>query len=328
MSDGNTATPPTAMQRSKASASGAVAARSLTRPPNDAPPDDDPPVPREIRASSRRPEIRRAGAGSGRRRSLARAHLERDQRHAGRRLAPAAGSRRARRPRRTARRPARTARSPARSSASASTYGRFASTASHRPSTPSSRSACTSSTSSPSRSRVRAGHRQRVRAHVDPDHPQIRPLVLQRQRDRAAAGADVDDARAGRQRQPHLDQQLGLGPRDQHPRVDRQRDPPELLAPEDVSDRLARRAARDQRPRSARERVAADRLPRVDQSRSRPTPSACGSSSSASSRGVSQPAARSVAVASPSASRRDAGLSASPPAPRACGASHRPGAPR
>ncbi len=94
----------------------------------------------------------------------------------------------------------------------------------------------------PERGRVRPRHRERVGAQVDTDHRQIGSLLLQGERDSAAPGPDVRDPGAPIERQRDLDQQLGLGPRDQHPAVDRQRDPPERLAPDDVRDRLARLA--------------------------------------------------------------------------------------
>ena len=72
--------------------------------------------------------------------------------------------------------------------------------------------------------------------------------MLERQRDRAAARADVDDARAARQLEPDLDDQLGLGPRHEHARVDEQVDVSEPLAAEDVRDRLAAADRRRTKP--------------------------------------------------------------------------------
>ena len=77
---------------------------------------------------------------------------------------------------------------------------------------------------------ARAARRSRARPPARPaldsvrHHAQVRPLVGQRQRDRARAGADVDHPRALRQAERRLDHVLGLGPRDQHARVDLQLD--------------------------------------------------------------------------------------------------------
>ena len=70
--------------------------------------------------------------------------------------------------------------------------------------------------------------------------------AAQRQRDRAAAGAEVDDPRrrpALQRLQRPLDQGFGLRPRHQHARVDVQRQPEELLAAGQVGHRLALGAA-------------------------------------------------------------------------------------
>ena len=74
---------------------------------------------------------------------------------------------------------------------------------------------------------------------VGPEHLEVRPLVLQRQRDRARARPDVDDARPRRQAERRLDHVLGLRPRDQHAPVDHQLDEPKALDAGDVRDRLA-----------------------------------------------------------------------------------------
>ena len=63
--------------------------------------------------------------------------------------------------------------------------------------------------------------------------------MRERQRDRAAARPDVDHARALREPERDLDEQLGLRPRHEHARVDEQVDMAKALAPEDVGDGLA-----------------------------------------------------------------------------------------
>ena len=74
-------------------------------------------------------------------------------------------------------------------------------------------------------------------------------LVGDGERDRAGAGADVEHRgrfAPGEQREHTLDHDLGLGPRDQRARVDRQRQPTEAPLAEDVLQRLAPRAAVDE----------------------------------------------------------------------------------
>ena len=89
--------------------------------------------------------------------------------------------------------------------------------------------------------------RQRVVADVRGGDRQVGPLVLQRERDGAAPGADVDDARAARAASgPTSTSSSVSGPRDQHPRVDRERDVAELLARRGC--RRPARAPRDGRP--------------------------------------------------------------------------------
>ena len=75
-------------------------------------------------------------------------------------------------------------------------------------------------------------------------------LVCDRERDRAASRADVEDARLGEpgdRREAALDDDLRLRPRDEHARVDRQRQPPEAPLAEHVRERLAPLAAREER---------------------------------------------------------------------------------
>ena len=77
------------------------------------------------------------------------------------------------------------------------------------------------------------------------DDRRVRQLVGDRERDRARAGADVQDAR-GLELERHLDQELRLGPRDQDPAVNAQLDPAKALAAGDVGDRLAAQATADE----------------------------------------------------------------------------------
>ena len=82
-----------------------------------------------------------------------------------------------------------------------------------------------------------------------------RMLVGDRERDRARARADVEDAwtvESREEREAALDDDLRLRPRDQRPPVDRQRQPAEAPFAEDVLERLARGAAGDERRRRAR----------------------------------------------------------------------------
>ena len=96
---------------------------------------------------------------------------------------------------------------------------------------------------------VLARQRERVGRDVDRGHTRAGMLVCDRERDRAGPGADVEHRRsveAAQVRERTLDHDLGLGPRDQRPPVDRQRQPPEAPLAEDVGDRLVPRAARDE----------------------------------------------------------------------------------
>ena len=153
-----------------------------------------------------------------------------------------------------------------------------------------------------------ARRRQR-RARRRAPHRQVRPFVLQRQRDRATARPDIRHTPPGGSASADLDQQLGLGPRDQHPPVDADLDPAKPLAPEDVRDRLARFTTRKQL-REARV-VQQRRGSRSSSNRSRRTPRTSASSSSASSRGVSHPAASRWSVADEIATPRVTAATAS-----------------
>ena len=123
------------------------------------------------------------------------------------------------------------------------TYGRFASTASNATRHAVEQVGLHELDVQPERGRVGARHVERVGAR------RRSPTTDRSGRSSFKASATAplpvptsDDPGAAAERQRHLDQQLGLGPRDQHTAVDRQRDPPEGLAPEDVRDRLARLA--------------------------------------------------------------------------------------
>jgi hypothetical protein len=76
-------------------------------------------------------------------------------------------------------------------------------------------------------------------------------LVQKSKRNRAAARTDVEHARRVEPAQPleaTLDDDLGLGPRNESAPVDLQQQPPEAPLAEDVGDGLAARATRDQLP--------------------------------------------------------------------------------
>ena len=99
--------------------------------------------------------------------------------------------------------------------------------------------------------RVGGGHVERILGDVAGDHLSVRALGLERQRDRAGAGADVDDARALdalQQLQAAVDEQLRLGARHQHPRIDREIETAEAPAADHVGHRLAQAAAPHQLP--------------------------------------------------------------------------------
>ena len=88
---------------------------------------------------------------------------------------------------------------------------------------------------------VAARDRQRRRAEVDRADLRIRPPRLERQRDRAAAGAQIDQRAARRQRGQHVerpvDQRLGVGPRVEHVGRDRQHQAVELVLAGEIGDR-------------------------------------------------------------------------------------------
>ena len=92
---------------------------------------------------------------------------------------------------------------------------------------------------------------ERVRRDVGRHDPRAVVLVGDRERDRARAGADVEDERL--RRRPRdvvecaLDDGLGLRAGYEHSRVDAQRQPPEAPLAEDVGGRLARGAPLDER---------------------------------------------------------------------------------
>ena len=97
--------------------------------------------------------------------------------------------------------------------------------------------------------RVRPGDLERARRRVDSGHERPRMLVRDRERDRAAARPDVEDARlgeAGDPREAALDHDLGLGSRDEHAPIDAEREPPEAPLTEHVREGLACLASGDQ----------------------------------------------------------------------------------
>ena len=109
---------------------------------------------------------------------------------------------------------------------------------------------------------------QRGTRDVAPPDRGGRPLVGDRHRDAAAAGADVGDRQRHRsirkQLLHRLDDQLGRGTGDQHVGRDLELEPPELADADDVGQRLAGDAPGDQRFVSRREAVR-HRLARVGQ---------------------------------------------------------------
>ena len=134
------------------------------------------------------------------------------------------------------------------SSSSGSTYGGFEATRSHGPAGRPARTSCSSS----SMSRPVRATFSRASASASPETSiavtrAASKLVGERQGDRAGAGADVEHPRRLDVTQPGeaaLDHDLRLGPRDQRPLVDREREPAEAPFAEDVGDRLvARRRA-------------------------------------------------------------------------------------
>ena len=104
--------------------------------------------------------------------------------------------------------------------------------------------------------RVVAGQLQGVGAEVGGGHARLRLPVLDGQRDGARAGAEIDHrgrATAGLRRprcqplQRPVDQQLGVGPRHQHTRVDLQHQAVKFFFAQQVGERLAGGAASGQR---------------------------------------------------------------------------------
>ena len=96
---------------------------------------------------------------------------------------------------------------------------------------------------------VRTGHLERPRRGVDASHLRTGVLVGEREGDRAASRTDIEDAGRGDAGEPceaPLDHDLGLGTRDEHAPVDREREPAEAPLAEHVRQRLAGLAARDQ----------------------------------------------------------------------------------
>jgi hypothetical protein len=84
---------------------------------------------------------------------------------------------------------------------------------------------------------------------VDAEHLPLRAFARQRQRDRAAAGAQIEHAR-GRRGEPlqrELDQQLGFWTWHQRAAVQGQLERPEFLPPDEIGQRLAVAPPRDQR---------------------------------------------------------------------------------
>src|SRR5262249_35030398 len=88
---------------------------------------------------------------------------------------------------------------------------------------------------------------------VGRDEPRDRTVVRDRYGETSAARADVSDlvARGCRRAigdlEPNLDDELGLGPRNEHGAGDLERQPPEFVPPDDVRDGLAGGAPRDER---------------------------------------------------------------------------------
>ena len=113
--------------------------------------------------------------------------------------------------------------------------------------------------------RVPGGDGQGGGGDVGGDDPGVRELARQRDREAAAAGADVDDrAHAGAvpaALADGLDDELGLGARDEHVGGDVEVESPELAMAGDERDRLARGAPLDERREAhadvGRHRIAA-----------------------------------------------------------------------
>ena len=112
--------------------------------------------------------------------------------------------------------------------------------------------------------RVGAGDGEGVVADVGARDLEVVPLVLQRECDGAAAGADVDDAGAAGQVERGLDERLGLGPRHEHARVDLQVEVAKAARAGDVGDGLALDRAAAHRGLERADRGALDGRVAVD----------------------------------------------------------------
>ena len=122
--------------------------------------------------------------------------------------------------------------------------------------------------------RIAARDCERGFAGIGGDDGRTRPFPGDGERDRAAAGAEVGDARCRVDRNPRqgqLDQQLGLRTRDQGGRADFQFQGPEPLGAGQVGDRLTGAAARDQ-VEEARHHRRIDRVPRMREQPAARTP--------------------------------------------------------
>ncbi len=287
MSAGNTATPPAAMQRAKRRRRPQLPCQRHPRAAHHHALD-----PGEV--GTRRVCAKPAARSSSRHRAgLAGADLERERSaDAGARPRQPADDVEPVRARRTAPSAARGARCRAAARRRSRTYGGFETTASSAPVDRLEQVALEQRDVEPEPLGVGARDGQRVRAGVGGDHLEVGPLGLERQRDRARAGADVGHARARRQLERRLDEVLGLRPRDQHARVDAQLDRAEALACRGCRRPARARAGAPRGPESARLARAERRGRGRRSARARSTPSASASSTSASRRGVSQPAAR------------------------------------
>ena len=105
---------------------------------------------------------------------------------------------------------------------------------------------------------ARSSLRPRERLHrvLGGEHPGVRDLCRHRERDRAAAGSEVDaDRRGGCRGRQSVDRELrddlGLGPGDEDARAHAQFEMPERRGARQVLQRLTGRATRDQSRRTA-----------------------------------------------------------------------------
>ena len=152
-------------------------------------------------------------------------------------------------------------------------------------------SSTVTSRSRPSRSAFSRATSAASGERSDAGHPQVGALVEQGQGDGPGPGPDLVDAGALGQLVRRLDQEAGLAARNQHPRVDRDLDPAEALAAEDVGQRLVLGAAGDAGLDRLRDLRASPRRSRPSEIASTSIPSASATRASASARGSSQPAA-------------------------------------